>query len=310
MKLTKALFALLTASLLLCTALLGCTTQPAADPATDPTEAPAADPTEAPAADPTEAPVDATEAPVTDTEVDPDSDLAYILDKGTLVIGITEYAPMNYYDESGKLIGFDTEFAEALCAELGVTPEFIVIDWDTKELELKSKKIDCIWNGLTIKEDRRENMDFSTAYLKNEQVVVIRAEDAALYTDLASFDGVSVVAEAGSAGEDTVYTDMPSAVFTGVAAQSDALLEVKAGTADAAVIDYTMATAMTGEGTDYSELMIVAGIDLMDEEYAIGFRLGSDMTEKANEIIASFLDDGTLAALAEKYELSDLLITD
>ena len=155
MKLTKALFALLTASLLLCTALLGCTTQPAADPATDPTEAPAADPTEAPAADPTEAPVDATEAPVTDTEVDPDSDLAYILDKGTLVIGITQYAPMNYYDESGELIGFDTEFAEALCAELGVTPEFIVIDWDTKELELKSKKIDCIWNGLTIKEDRR-----------------------------------------------------------------------------------------------------------------------------------------------------------
>lgn len=303
MKLTKALFALLTASLLLCTALLGCTTQPAADPATDPTEAPAADPTEVPAAEPTE-------VPATDTEVDPDSDLAYILDKGTLVIGITEYAPMNYYDESGKLIGFDTEFAEALCAELGVTPEFIVIDWDTKELELKSKKIDCIWNGLTIKEDRRENMDFSTAYLKNEQVVVIRVEDAALYTDLASFDGVSVVAEAGSAGEDTVYTDMPSAVFTGVAAQSDALLEVKAGTADAAVIDYTMATAMTGEGTDYSELMIVAGIDLMDEEYAIGFRLGSDMTEKANEIIASFLDDGTLAALAEKYELSDLLITD
>ena len=297
MKLTKALFALLTASLLLCTALLGCTTQPAADPATDPTEAPAADPTEAPAAEPTE-------VPATDTEADPDSDLAYILDKGTLVIGITQYAPMNYYDESGELIGFDTEFAEALCAELGVTPEFIVIDWDTKELELKSKKIDCIW------EDRRENMDFSTAYLKNEQVVVIRAEDAALYTDLASFDGVSVVAEAGSAGEDTVYTDMPSAVFTGVAAQSDALLEVKAGTADAAVIDYTMATAMTGEGTDYSELMIVTGIDLMDEEYAIGFRLGSDMTEKANEIIASFLDDGTLAALAEKYELSDLLITD
>ena len=232
------------------------------------------------------------------------------MDKGTLVIGITAYAPMNYYDENGKLIGFDTEFAEALCAELGLTPEFIIIDWDSKELELKSKKIDCIWNGLTIKEDRRENMDFTTAYLMNEQVVVIRAEDAALYTDLSSFSGVSVVAEVGSAGEDTVYTDMPDAVFTGVTAQSDALLEVKAGTADAAVIDYTMATAMTGEGTDYSELMIVEGIDLMDEEYAIGFRLGSDMTAKANEIIEKFLADGTLSELAEKYEMSDLLITD
>lgn len=290
MKSKKNLFALLLACLLLAVTLAGCTTQP--PETTDPDE-PSDEATE-----PTVAPADT------------DSDLAYIMDKGTLVIGITAYAPMNYYDENGKLIGFDTEFAEALCAELGVTPEFIIIDWDSKELELKSKKIDCIWNGLTIKEERRENMDFTTAYLMNEQVVVIRAEDAALYTDLSSFNGVSVVAEAGSAGEDTVYTDMPDAVFTGVTAQSDALLEVKAGTADAAVIDYTMATAMTGEGTDYSELMIVEGIDLMDEEYAIGFRLGSDMTAKANEIIEKFLADGTLSELAEKYEMSDLLITD
>ena len=290
MKSKKNLFALLLACLLLAVTLAGCTTQP--PETTDPNE-PSDEATE-----PTAAPTDT------------DSDLAYIMDKGTLVIGITAYAPMNYYDENGKLIGFDTEFAEALCAELGVTPEFIIIDWDSKELELKSKKIDCIWNGLTIKEDRRENMDFTTAYLMNEQVVVIRAEDAALYTDLSSFSGVSVVAEVGSAGEDTVYTDMPDAVFTGVTAQSDALLEVKAGTADAAVIDYTMATAMTGEGTDYSELMIVEGIDLMDEEYAIGFRLGSDMTAKANEIIEKFLAYGTLSELAEKYEMSDLLITD
>ncbi len=290
MKSKKNLFALLLACLLLAVTLAGCTTQP--PETTDPNE-PSDEATE-----PTAAPTDT------------DSDLAYIMDKGTLVIGITAYAPMNYYDENGKLIGFDTEFAEALCAELGLTPEFIIIDWDSKELELKSKKIDCIWNGLTIKEDRRENMDFTTAYLMNEQVVVIRAEDAALYTDLSSFSGVSVVAEVGSAGEDTVYTDMPDAVFTGVTAQSDALLEVKAGTADAAVIDYTMATAMTGEGTDYSELMIVEGIDLMDEEYAIGFRLGSDMTAKANEIIEKFLADGTLSELAEKYEMSDLLITD
>lgn len=290
MKSKKNLFALLLACLLLAVTFAGCTTQP--PETTDPDE-PSGEATE-----PTAAPADT------------DSDLAYIMDKGTLVIGITAYAPMNYYDENGKLIGFDTEFAEALCAELGLTPEFIIIDWDSKELELKSKKIDCIWNGLTIKEDRRENMDFTTAYLMNEQVVVIRAEDAALYTDLSSFSGVSVVAEVGSAGEDTVYTDMPDAVFTGVTAQSDALLEVKAGTADAAVIDYTMATAMTGEGTDYSELMIVEGIDLMDEEYAIGFRLGSDMTAKANEIIEKFLADGTLSELAEKYEMSDLLITD
>ena len=299
MRSMKKLFALLTACLLAAAAFAGCTTQPEAD-VQEPTAAPDAAATEAPADDSTEAPADDPAAA--------DSDLAYILDKGTLVIGITLFDPMNYYDENEVLVGFDTEFAEALCAELGVTPEFIVIDWDSKELELQSRKIDCIWNGLTITEERRENMDFSTAYLLNEQVVVVKADKLDQYGDLSAFDGASVVAEAGSAGETTIKTDMPNASYTGVLAQSDALLEVKAGTADAAVIDVTMATSMTGEGTDYADLAIVEGIDLMDEEYAIGFRLGSDVTEKANEIIEAFLADGTLDALAEKYGMTDLLI--
>ena len=102
------------------------------------------------------------------------------------MIGITLFDPMNYYDENEVLVGFDTEFAEALCAELGVTPEFIVIDWDSKELELQSRKIDCIWNGLTITEERRENMDFSTAYLLNEQVVVVKADKLDQYGDLSA----------------------------------------------------------------------------------------------------------------------------
>jgi len=239
---------------------------------------------------------------------DADSDLAYIEGNGKLVIGITEYKPMNYYDENGTLVGFDTEFAEAFCKKLGVEPEFVIIDWDTKELELSSKKIDCIWNGLTVTEERKENMDFTTSYLMNEQAVVIRAEDADQYTDLASFAGAAVVAEEGSAGATTVASDMPDAVYTGVAAQSDALLEVKAGTADAAVIDVTMAKSMVGEGTDYSELLYVESIDLLDEEYAIGFRVGSDITAKANEIIAELQEDGTLKTLAEKYDLVKLLI--
>lgn len=234
-------------------------------------------------------------------------DWSEIQSKGTLVIGITEYAPMNYYDESGVLIGFDTEFAEAACAKLGLTPEFVVIDWDTKELELAGKKIDCIWNGLTVTEDRKANMDFSTSYLKNQQVIVILAADAANYSDAASFAGLTVVAEAGSAGAAAIAANMADADFVEVQAQSDALLEVKTGKAVAAVIDLTMATTMTGEGTDYSDLAI-APIDMADEEYAIGFRVGSNATAKFNEIIAAFSTDGTFAALAEKYELADLLI--
>jgi polar amino acid transport system substrate-binding protein len=236
-----------------------------------------------------------------------DDDFAYIQDKGTLTIGITEYEPMNYYDENGSLVGFDTEFAEAVCEKLGLTPDFVVIDWDSKELELSSKKIDCIWNGLTVTEERRANMDFTASYLRNQQVVVVRSEDAAAYTSAESFNGLEVVAEAGSAGADAIAASMPEAVFTEVQAQSDALLEVKAGKAVAAVVDLTMATAMTGEGSDYSDLMI-ADIDMMDEEYAVGFRVGSSATEQFNSAIEALNADGTLAALAEKYDLTGLLI--
>lgn len=237
-----------------------------------------------------------------------DSDWAYVQQKGKLIVGITEYEPMNYYDTDGTLIGFDTEFTKAVCAKLGVEPEFVVIDWDSKELELKNKNIDCIWNGLTVTEERKANMDFSTSYLRNQQVVVIRAADKDKYTAAEDFDGLTVVAEGGSAGAAAIAAGMPNAAYTEMGAQADALLEVKSGTAEAAVIDLTMAKAMTGAGTDYADLMIVDSIDMMDEEYAIGFRVGSDITAKVNEIITALTTDGTLKTLAEKYDLTDLLI--
>ena len=237
-----------------------------------------------------------------------DDDLAYIQKNKKLVIGITEYAPMNYYDDAGTLIGFDTEFAKTVCEKLGVTPDFIVIDWNSKETELKAKAIDCIWNGLTVKEDRKENMAFTDSYLTNRQCVVIRAEDVDKYTDIASLANAAIVAEDGSAGADAVKADLKGAKFTAVDAQSTALLEVKAKTADACVIDISMAKAMTGAGTDFSDLMIVEAIEMMDEEYAIGFRLGSSAVEKFNSIIKDMLKDGTIDALAEKYDITDLLI--
>lgn len=235
-------------------------------------------------------------------------DFQYIKDKGTLVIGYTVYEPMNYTDASGNFVGFDTEFAEALCAKLGLTPKFVLIQWESKEMELSSRAIDCIWNGLTVSEERRANMSFTDSYLRNEQVVVIRTADAAVYTDAASLAGKTVVAEDGSAGADAVESDLADSTFVPVSAQTDALLEVKAGTADAAVLDITLANAMVGEGTDYSDLMIVKTIDMLDEEYAVGFRVGSSATAKANEVIAELQKDGTLAKLAETYGLTDLLI--
>ncbi|MCI2106889.1 MAG: transporter substrate-binding domain-containing protein [Intestinimonas sp.] len=235
-------------------------------------------------------------------------DWSYIKDKGTLNIGITEYKPMNYYDDNGTLVGFDTDFAKAACDKLGLTPNFVVIDWDSKELELNSKNIDCIWNGLTVSEDRRANMDFTTSYLTNQQVVVIRAADAGTYTDLASLSGASVVAEEGSAGEATVQKDLADCTYTPVSGQTDALLEVKSSTADFAVVDYTTAKAMTGTGTSYADLQILEGISLTNEEYAIGFRKGSSAVEQFNTVISSLQSDGTLAGLAQTYGLTDLLI--
>ena len=175
-------------------------------------------------------------------------DLAYIKDKGSLKIGITIFAPMNYYDDEGNLIGFDTEFAEAVCKQLGVTPEFEVINWDTKEVELAAKNIDCIWNGLTVTEDRRQNMEFTVPYIFNKQVVVIRIADADKFKTIDDLAAAKLTAEISSAGEDAIleHPVLSGAPYTALSKQTDALLEVKAGTADAAVIDYTAAKSLVG----------------------------------------------------------------
>ncbi len=186
-------------------------------------------------------------------EVEPrsegESDLEYIRNKGKMTIGYTVYAPMNYTDDAGNFVGFDTEFAEAVCEKLGVEPDFVEINWDTKEIELEAKAIDCIWNGFTITEEREENLDFSAPYILNKQVVVIRKADAEKYTDTASLAAARLVAEVASAGETAIADDenLAKATYTAVTKQTDALLEVKSSTADAAVLDYTLANAMVGK---------------------------------------------------------------
>ncbi|MDY5626028.1 MAG: transporter substrate-binding domain-containing protein [Clostridia bacterium] len=178
-----------------------------------------------------------------------DSDLDYIKKNGKMVIGYTVYDPMNYTDDNGEFVGFDTEFAKAVCEKLGVTPEFVEINWDTKEIELNAKSIDCIWNGFTINEEREENLDFSIPYILNKQVVVIRKADKDKYTDAASLASAKLAAETASAGEDAIKDDenLSKASYTAVPKQTDALLEVKASTVDAAVLDYTLANSMVGK---------------------------------------------------------------
>lgn len=233
-------------------------------------------------------------------------DLQKVLDAGKLSIGYTLYEPMNYKDDSGEFTGFDTEFATAVCQELGVEPNFVEINWDSKVVELNSSAIDCIWNGMTITEELKQNIDISSPYVKNMQVVVIKDANKDTYTDIASLADAKLIAEAGSAGAKTIEEDetLSAAPLTTAPKQTDALLEVKAGTSDAAILDWTLAKHMIGEGTDFSDLMIIESIELAVEEYGIGFRKDSDLCTKVNEIIEKFKTDGTLQALADKYELN------
>ena len=239
------------------------------------------------------------------------SDLDYIKGKGKLVIGYTVYEPMNYTDADGNFTGFDTELATAVCEKLGVEPEFVEINWDTKVVELDAKSIDCIWNGMTATDELKNQINFSNAYMNNSQVAVIRKADAAKYKDLASMSGAKVVAEAGSAGEIAVKADAGlSKSYLPVKDQGTSLMEVKSKTADIAIIDAVTAAGSIGEGTDYDDLMIVDVISSADSEvYAVGIRKSdTELTAKINAAIKELYDDGTLAKLAEKYNLSGRVI--
>lgn len=256
---------------------------------------------------------DSSAADSTDSTASEGGDWKYIADKGNFVAGITLFEPMNYYDENGELTGFETEFTKAVCEKLGVEAKFQEIEWDKKEIELNAKTIDAIWNGLTVTEERKENMGFSKSYVRNKQVVVIKADNKDKYTDEASMAGASCAAESGSAGQTAIETSpvLSQNEFVGASAQKDVLLEVKAGTVELGVLDYVMAKASIGEGTDYSDLMIVEGVELAPEEYAIGMRKGDTETiEKVNGAIDELVADGTLKALAEKYGLADVYAFD
>ena len=230
-----------------------------------------------------------------------ESDTDYIQKKGTLVVGVTSYEPMDYQDASGQWTGFDAEFAQAVAKELGVEAQFIEIDWDNKFFELDSKAIDCIWNGMTITDEVKRNTSVSDPYVKNAQVVVMPKDTAAGYDAVELLQGLNFAVEAGSAGEAAVK-DLTGVTCTSVQSQASALMETAAGTADACVIDITMANAMTGPGTGYENLVIA--MELSSEEYGIGFRKDSDLTAKVNGIMKDLMADGTLDALAAKYSLT------
>lgn len=236
-------------------------------------------------------------------------DWKYIEDKGTMIIGVTSYPPMNFQDENGAWTGFETEFALAVCEILGVKAEFIEIDWNSKELELKSKAIDAVWNCMTITKARAEEMDISMVYMGNSQVLVFRAEDEEKYKSATDLTGVNLVAEIGSTLEETIESEelFKNANYTGIDKQITGIMEVKAGTADITLVDFVLADEVLKQGGDFENLTYIdRGFK---EEFGIAFRKDSPKTlEKVNNAIKQAQSDGTLQAIAEKYDVADLLI--
>ena len=232
------------------------------------------------------------------------SDLDYVKDKGTLVVGITDFEPMDYQDENGKWIGFDADMATKFAEYIGVDVKFVEIDWDNKTMELDGKSIDCVWNGMTLTDDVKAAMSTSNAYCNNAQIVIVPADKADKYKTAEDCKDLKFAVEAGSAGKDMAEEN--GFTYTEVKDQATAVMEVASGTSEAAIIDSLMAAAMVGEGTSYENLAYT--VSLNSEEYGVGFRKDSDLTAKLNEFFDKCKEDGTLETVAETYKVQASLI--
>ena len=226
------------------------------------------------------------------------SDLDAIIGRGVLVVGITDFEPMDYTDENGEWIGFDADMARAFAEELGVDIEFVEIDWDNKILELNSGAVDCIWNGMTLTDEVMSAMECTNAYMSNSQAIVAAADAAAAITSIEDCAELSFAVEAGSAGE--AAAEDAGLTYTPVQNQAAALMEVQA------IIDELMAIAMVGEGTSYADL--AQSINLTEEEYGVGFRQGSDAAAALNDFFAASYADGSMTQIAETYGLENSII--
>ena len=245
-----------------------------------------------------ESPAGNSETPVAE------SDMAYVKEKGTLVVGMTDFKPMDYKDENGEWIGFDADMAKAFAESLGVEVEFIEINWDNKLMELDTKGIDVIWNGMTINDEVKAGASVSEPYCRNGQVVVVPADKAEDYQTVESLSGLNFAVENGSQG--AAQLDAMNLSYVAKTTQADALMEVASGASDACVIDLLMAGAMIGEGTSYPDLTYT--VQLNDEEYGVAFRKGSDLTEAFNTFWKEAYDAGTVMETATTYGVQESVI--
>ena len=228
-----------------------------------------------------------------------------------LTCGVTIFENMNEKDENGNWTGFETEFAIEVGKIIGMEVEFQEIDWGQKYNELNSGAIDCVWNGFTANSSddgipRKDLVDFSYGYMLNQQCIVVKTENLAQYTSAADLAGKEACVESGSAG--AAYAESVTdedKIFTATS-QINAFPELKSGAVDFIVVDIVLAKNICGKG-DYANLSIVEAIELDSEIYAVGFKKGSELTEKVNAAIKQLWENGKLMELAEKYGFENVV---
>ena len=235
-----------------------------------------------------------------------ESDSEYVKAKGVLVVGITDFQPMDYKNEDGEWIGFDADLAKAFAESLGVKVEFQEIEWNNKILELNGKNIDCVWNGMTLTSEVLSSMECSKPYCNNAQIVVVPTSEADKFQNMEGIKqrGITFAVEHGSAGDEQAKSQGLKTVE--VQDQASALMEVASGSSNAAIIDSLMAAAMVGLGTGYENLTYTIGLNI--EEYGVGFRKGSDLAEVLNKFFDAGYATGAIEKLAETYKIQAALI--
>lgn len=235
---------------------------------------------------------------------------AYIEDKGELVVGLDDtFAPMGFRDEAGNLVGFDIDLATAVGEELGVTVTFQPIDWDSKELELSSKRIDCIWNGMSATPARQESMALTKKYLNNK-IVVMTMDDTITVDTAEDLADLKIATQAQSAALETMQANEAWATFEANVVEfptyDEAILAMQGGRADVMVVDQVLGEY---KNANMDSIMTVCDYNFGDDFYAIGFRQGeTDAADKVNEAIQTLIDNGQAAEISEKWFGTNIVI--
>ena len=232
------------------------------------------------------------------------------LDKDTLVVGLDDtFAPMGFRDENGEITGFDIDLAKAMGEKLGKKIEFQSIDWNMKETELNGGNIDFIWNGYSISDERKKQVDFSVPYLKNRQIIITLADsDIATKADL---EGKVVAAQTGSTAVDAIEAE-PEVMATfkdgkpvTYESNNDVLMDLEAGRVDAAVADEIIIRYYISKKGE--EKYKILDEDFGEEEYGVGMRKGDTaMVEAFNKAYKELKEDGTVAIISTKWFGEDI----